>query len=324
MKKNPAQGGKPQKGKKGHRVLIDDLSLLPVLISPARDSRPKEKKTPSARCPFCPGGEELTPPTLVAFPDEDGWQIRVFKNLFPLLATDQKSETYGVHEVIVETPKHDAIFHKLPLRQISLALQAIRDRMRHHSSNPRLRSLMAFRNQGVRGGASLVHPHTQFVGLSWVPPRIANESEGFVRLAEQGRCPLCLGARDPLIIVEQDSFRAFSPHAPRFPRETWIAPVHHEPAFTTLKDSHLDDLASLLKKIMTSIGKLTSRAKRPFDYNLVFHTEPLDDDSGTFHAHIEILPRPESLAGFEIGSGLFVNPIPPEQSVSELREVLFS
>jgi UDPglucose--hexose-1-phosphate uridylyltransferase len=145
-------------------------------------------------------------------------------------------------------------------------------------------------------------------------------------MAEQGYCPLCLEPSDPLIIIEEDSFRAFSPLAPRFQRETWIAPVHHEPAFTNLKDREIDDLAALFKKVLSAIAKLHTGGEnpKPFEYNLVLHTEPLDDESGTFHTHIEILPRPEALAGFEIGSGMLVNPIPPEQTVSQLREILFT
>jgi len=306
-----------------YRVLRDSLSSSHVLISPGRCSRPKDAK---GKCPFCPGSEHLTPPTLFKLPEEGDWQVRVFANRYPFFPSNEDDEVYGIHEVIVETPKHDALLHQMSVQTISRAMRVIRDRMSHHGSNERLRALIAFRNEGLRGGASRKHPHTQLVGLSWLPPRLAKESEAFLNMAEQGRCPLCLAPTDPLIIVEEESFRAFSPPTPRFPHETWIAPVHHEPAFTNLKDAEIDDLAALLKKVLSAIAKLSSRGResKPFDYNLVLHTEPLDEEQGTFHTHIEILPRPEALAGFEIGSGLMVNPIAPEQSVSELREILFT
>ena len=309
-------------------LLRDTLGSSEVLISPGRDLRPKESEKEST-CPFCPGNEHLTPPTLFELPEgskDRGWEVRVFENRYPFFPQQKADEAYGIHEVIVESPDHDALFHRMPVKLVSRVMRVIRQRMRHHSSNERLCTLMAFRNEGFHAGASIKHPHTQLVGLSWVPPRLVQESEAFLNMAEQGYCPLCLEPSDPLIVIEEDSFRAFSPPVPRFPRETWIAPVHHEPAFTNLKNHEIDDLAALFKKVLSAIAKFSSEGKnpKPFEYNLVLHTEPLDDDSGTFHTHIEILPRPEALAGFEIGSGIVVNPIPPEQAVSELREILFA
>jgi len=313
--------------KKDYLLLRDSLGSSEVLISPGRYSRPKEtKQDAKGKCPFCPGAEHLTPPTLLKIPEKGDWKVRVFENRYPFFPEDENDETYGIHEVIVETPKHDALMHQMPVQTISRVMRVIRDRMSHHGSNERLRALMAFRNEGLRGGASRKHPHTQLVGLSWVPPRLVQESEAFLNMAEKGRCPLCLVTTDPLIIVEEESFRAFSPPTPRFPHETWIAPVHHEPAFANLKDKKIDDLAALFRKVLSALAQLSSRGRKssPFDYNLVLHTEPLNDESGTFHTHIEILPRYEALAGFEIGSGLMVNPIAPQQSVSELREILFT
>lgn len=318
--------------KKNYRVLKDNLGSAEVLISPGRDLRPKESEKEST-CPFCPGNEHLTPPTLLELPegskDKGGrgaWEVRVFENKHPFFPQQKADEAYGIHEVIVESPDHDAVFHRLPVKAISRIMRVIRQRISHHSSNEHLCALMAFRNQGFHAGASIKHPHTQLVGLSWVPPRLVQESEAFLNTAEQGYCPLCLEPSDPLIIIEENSFRAFSPPAPRFQRETWIAPVHHEPAFTNLKDREIDDLAALFKKVLSAIEKLSSDGKKdkPFEYNLVLHTEPLNEESGTFHTHLEILPRPEALAGFEIGSGMLVNPIPPEKAVSDLREILFA
>lgn len=317
-----------KKGSQSEPFLLEDsLTSTRVIYAPTRTKRPTDKthgKVPE-RCPFCRGAEHLTPPTLLALPDDKSWQVRVFKNLYPFTAQDIRQDTGGVQdaggvqEVIVETPEHDAKFHGLSIKSISLLLRAFRIRIRYHQDNPKLRSVTVFRNQGARGGASLVHPHSQLVGLSFIPPRLAIEQEGFLKLAEKGQCPLCLVKDDPLIIAEEGTFRAFSPGAPRFPREVWIAPVGHEPSFSELKDKELDDLAAVLKKILTGLEKLTS----PFDYNMVLHTEPVDDESGTFHTHLEILPRSEALAGFEMGSGLYVNPVVPGQTVAELREVIF-
>ncbi|MEA3311288.1 MAG: hypothetical protein U9Q76_03610 [candidate division WOR-3 bacterium] len=309
--------------KRDYLLLGDALGSSEVLISPGRCSRPKEtEQDAKGKCPFCPGAEQLTPPTLFRLPEKGNWEVRVFENRYPFFPEDENDETYGIHEVIVETPQHDALMHQMPVRTISRVMRVIRDRMSHHGSNERLRTLMAFRNEGLRGGASRKHPHTQLVGLSWVPPRLVQESEAFLNMAEKGYCPLCLEPSDPLIVIEEESFRAFSPLTPRFQRETWIAPVRHEPAFTNLKDKKIDDLAALFKKVLSALAKLSE--SELFEYNLVLHTEPLNDESGTFHTHIEILPRPEALAGFEIGSGLMVNPTAPQQSASELREILFT
>jgi UDPglucose--hexose-1-phosphate uridylyltransferase len=309
------------KGKRSGPLLGSDrLTAAGVLFAPDRSKRPRDNTRDKATesCPFCPGNEHLTPPTLLALPDTKSWQVRVFENLYPFIARGAGKDQAGIQEVIVETPEHDAEFRDLGVKNISLVLQAFRDRIRYHQDNSLLRSVMVFRNQGFRGGASLVHPHSQLVGLSFVPPRLAAEQEGFLRLAEKGWCPLCLDKGNPLIILEEGAFRVFSPDVPRFPREVWIAPAGHEPAFSELKNGELDDMASLLKKVLTGLKQLLT----PFDYNLVVHTEPFEDSSGTFHTHLEILPRSEALAGFEIGSGLYVNPVPPEQTVAELREAI--
>lgn len=313
---HPSGGGE-------YRIVTHPLLDVPVLVSPGRMSRPKDRGR-SKKCPFCPGNEALTPPTLYSVPEDKDWQIRVFSNLYPLVSSKSGSQSYGIHEIIVETPEHDALFHALPVGSISQVLKVIRDRMNFHSSNENLKALVAFRNEGLRGGASLVHPHTQLVGLAHTPPRLNYEGEGFISMAEKGRCPLCLEPSDPTIILEESSFRAFSPVAPRLPRETWIAPVQHEPSFMNLKECEIDDMAALLKKMLTAIAALQSPNERSFDYNLVLHTEPLDDESGTFHTHLEILPRPEALAGFELGTGLMVNPVEPGQAVSEIREMLIT
>lgn len=305
----------------GYRIVTHPLLEVPVLISPGRMSRPKDKGS-NKKCPFCQGGEALTPPTLYSVPEDKDWQIRVFSNLYPLVSPDPENRAYGIHEVIVETPQHDRLFHTMPVHSISRILKVIRDRMGCHSSNERLKALIAFRNEGLRGGASLVHPHTQLIGLAYIPPRLKQEGKGFMNMAEQGRCPLCLESSDPSIILEETSFRAFSPIAPRLPRETWLAPVHHEPSFVNLKEREIDDLAALLKKVLTAIAALQSPHERSFDYNLVLHTESLDDESGTFHTHVEILPRPEAMAGFELGTGLMINPIEPAQAVAEIRGML--
>lgn len=312
------------------RVQRDPLVSTPVLAVPGRAARPKDSaKKRNTGCPFCPGQESRTPPTLLSLPrDNDTWQVRVFENRYPIvipnLDTDIQ-EICGVHEIIVETPDHDVCLDRMPVRNIALLMQAIRSRMACHSRADRIAALVAFRNQGLRGGASLAHPHTQLVGLSIIPPRLAEEAEGFLREAEKGICPLCLATTELAItecriVAEEGSFRAFSPSVPRFPREIWIAPVHHEPSFVNLSDVELDDLSALLKQILKALSDFFD----PFDYNLVFHTEPLGDSSGTFHTHIEILPRAEPLAGFEIGTGMMVNPISSSQAVADLRGLLFS
>lgn len=305
----------------GFKVLKDGLTQ--VLLAPGREKRPSRADGEQTGCPFCPGNEHLTPPTLYQIPkDNERWHIRVFENLYPLFSADKKSQAYGIHEMVVETPKHESMLRELPVKDISLVMQTIRERMRHLSQDERLETVLAFRNQGLRGGASLAHPHTQLVGLSWIPPRLAAERDQFLDLADKGSCPLCMSASDPLIILEQDSFRAFSPSAPRFPYETWIAPVHHEPSFANLKDGEADDLAAVLRKVLSGMAKLGNEAGKPFCYNLVVHTEPLNDESGTFHLHLEVMPRFEALAGFELGTGTWVTTVEPEESAIGLRKAI--
>lgn len=316
--------------------LHDDLTGSEVLAASLREQRPTSAF--GSVCPFCPGSESMTPPALWQDidPVTQNWRIRIFENRFPILSRDQASGAHGVHEVIVETPRHDALLDDLSVSEISRIFMAIRSRMKFHKDNPALKVLFAFRNQGARGGASLAHPHSQLAGLSWIPDILASETRGFLAMAEQGTCPLCMEPANPLIVLEEGSMRAFSPRVPRFPREIWIAPVHHEPSFMDIKDTALDDLASLLKKILRALSAISEKGKptvspeesatilKGLSYNLVLHTEPLDDDSGTFHTHIEILPRPAAIAGFELGSGVMVNPVGASDSVSDLKEMLLS
>ncbi len=323
--------------RKDNKATFDSL-LNPdkVIVPPSnRSSRPRNIDKESTdnhnneeiqACPFCSGNEDMTPPTLLQIPEKGAWQVRVFKNLYPLLDTEMQDEKYGVHEVIVETPKHDALFHTLSVSAIAEVMRAVKERIAYHYQNPDIKAVIAFRNQGFRGGASLQHPHSQLVGLSWVPPTLQFESETFLNLAEKGYCPLCMNPGDSRIIVEADSSRAFSPIAPRFPYETWIAPLHHEPSFSNLSDVQIDDLAFLTRRVLNALQVLNSRirANKPFDYNIIIHTEPNNDDSGTFHTHIEIIPRFEAIAGFELGSGLLVNHVDTQQAISDLREILLS
>lgn len=265
----------------------------PVLFAPERATRPHAFSRDDAadeRCPFCPGHESDTPPEILRL-GGDPWRARVFPNKYPPIE--------GA-EVIVESPDHRARFEDLPHAEAIAQLYI--DRYRAHSEAA---YVAIFKNEGTRAGASIDHLHSQLVPLPFVPPRIARELEGFARAAS---CPLCTAAEH--LIAESDSFRWIAPHASSFSYQQWIVPKRHVGEMSALTGDEIAELASLLGRASSATTRLTA------SLNWTFMNFPR---SPAAHAYIEVLPRMTAVAGFELGTGTFVEIIDPARAAEVLR-----
>jgi UDPglucose--hexose-1-phosphate uridylyltransferase len=317
-----------------------------VIISTDRARRPSDfvresmPTRPSGRfCPFCPGNESKTPPEVLAYrngsgANEAGWSLRVVPNKFPVLRIEgdleregeglfDKMQGIGAHEVVVEAPEHVLSVTELPERSIEQILRAFRDRVNDLKNDKRLRYILLFKNQGEAAGATLEHTHSQLIALPVVPKRVQEELEGAKGYHDfKERCIFCDLIRQEAksgerVVIETDRFIVVEPYAARFPFETWILPKQHQSHFEDTDSRSFENLAWVLKSTLRKIDKVLERPP----YNLLIHTAPLQEPANAwFHWHIEIIPKLTRVAGFEWGTGFYINPTPPEESAQFLRE----
>lgn len=324
----------------------DPVSERWVIIATDRVRRPSDfvreslPATPSGRfCPFCPGNENKTPPEVLAYrsgsaANQPGWSLRVIPNKFPVLEIEGDLEREGVglfdrmngigaHEVVIEAPDHALSLSELSERSVEQTLWAFRDRVNDLKNDRRLRYVLLFKNQGALAGATLEHTHSQLIALPVVPKRVQEEVEVADRYYEsKERCLFCDLIRQETragtrVVTETDHFIVLEPYAPRFPFETWILPRQHRSHYEDTDQAQLKNLAWVLR---STLRKLEKTLERP-PYNLLIHTAPLQEPANPrYHWHIEIIPRLTRVAGFEWGTGFYINPTPPEESAKFLRD----
>jgi len=318
-----------------------------VIISTERGKRPSDfsgapkRRTESKLCPFCPGNESATPPEIMAFrpdslePNKPGWTLRVISNKYPALRIEgdlnregvgifDKMNGVGAHEVIIETPEHDKDLVDLNIKQMQDVIWAYRERAIDLKKDPRFRYILIFKNQGEAAGASLEHSHSQLIATPIVPKRVMEEVESASKYyGYKERCIFCDIIKqeisdDERVVIQNNSFISLEPFAPRFPFETWILPKKHIPAFEDIKKENIPELASIL---LETLQRLTKALNNP-PYNYVLHTSPVDNDyAEEYHCHIEIMPKLTRVAGFEWGTGFYINPTTPEDAAAYLREI---
>lgn len=316
-----------------------------VIISTERGRRPSDFRIEPVRalggnCVFCPGNESKTPPEILAgrgagsVVDGAGWSFRVVPNKFPALRIEGELEPsgeglydrmngVGAHEVVVESPDHGATLATLSVDAVADVLQAFRDRMLDLKKDPRFDYILVFKNHGAAAGASLEHPHSQLIATPIIPIMVSEELNGSGQyFGIKERCVWCdilhQERRDRRrLIVEANGFAAVAPFAPRFPFETWILPTRHRSAFEETAVEDLRGLAGILGEFLRRMDRVLQHP--PF--NFMLHTAPLREGSlEHFHWHLEIIPKLTNVAGFEWGSGFFINPVPPEDAAAALRE----
>jgi UDPglucose--hexose-1-phosphate uridylyltransferase len=327
-----------------------------VIIATERSKRPgsyqAEKdvsETPIDQCPFCLGHEAMTPPEIYAIreggsqPNKPGWKVRVVPNKYPALGIDVSLNKFGVgmfdamtgfgaHEVIIETPDHRREAKDQSIEEIVLWLRVIQDRVRDLHNDKRFRYILVFKNKGRAAGASLTHPHHQLIATPITVKRVKEELDGAkVYFTQKERCIFCDIIKEETekgerIVYENDVFIAFCPYAARFPFETWILPKYHCINFYDPKIvDNLRAMADIIKAVLLKFNK----ALNDPEYNYIIHSAPnmfprqgywltIGDD---FHWHIELFPRLVRTAGFEWGSGFYINPTPPEEAAKFMREL---
>lgn len=327
-----------------------------VIISTERGKRPADfihgegVKPPRLGhfCPFCEGNEDKTPPEISALrnpdtrPNSPGWQVRVVANKFPALRIEGNLGRRGVgmfdmmngigaHEVIIESPDHVKTLTDFELSHLKKVLSVYKERSLDLKKDERFKYILLFKNYGQDAGASLEHSHSQLIATSVTPKRIKEELHGAKWYFDyKQRCIFCdiinqeidYGVR----IVEVNSdFVAIAPFASRFPFEVWTLPRQHSPDFDRCSDEELMGLGKILRSILRRL----SQALNNPSYNFVFHVAPnrisrggywqtIDKD---YHWHMEIMPRIVKAGGFEWGTGFYINPTPPEEAATYLREL---
>jgi len=316
-----------------------------VVIATERALRPDQFKHESSAqvpiifdqaCPFCPGNEEHTPGELLRFPASRDWQVRVVPNKFSALSkqTEQNHNHeglhhsvsgYGLHEVVIESEMHNHFLAEQSLSAISNLLQTFKTRFIVMYEDPAIAHVTIFKNHGEDAGTSLIHPHSQIIGTPITPIQIRDRLDAGKRYFEDtGKCLMCATLADELaeqsrIIFDTTHFTTFIPFAALSPFHTWIFPKRHSACFADISDDEITELALHLKTILS---KLYSGLNNP-SYNFVLRSEsPRASEPECFHWYISIVPRLSRPAGFELGSGMYINTSIPEDSAAFLRNII--
>lgn len=317
-------------------IIATERSLRPIDYKFEKD----EKHSDLSKCPFEEGNENMTPPEILSYrkpntnKNDKGWWIRVVPNKYPALRIEGELEKRGVgmydmmngigaHEVVIETPNHFSEMDSLDIFQIEEIIWAWRDRVLDLKKDKRFKYILIFKNKGSQAGASLEHPHSQIIALPIVPIRVSQELNGAKEYYNfKDRCVFCDIIQQELnqkerLVEENHEFISIVPFAARFPFELWILPKKHSSDFINVTKADVHSLSIVLKR---SLKRLKLTLNDP-PFNLIIHTAPLDQyNLDYYHWHIEIMPRLTNVAGFEWGSGFYINPTKPEDCAKYLRE----
>ncbi|NIS73712.1 MAG: galactose-1-phosphate uridylyltransferase [Deltaproteobacteria bacterium] len=316
-----------------------------VIISSERAKRPHDfakvaVKRKGGLCPLCPGNERMTPQEVFAVrgdgssPNQPGWKIRVVPNKFPALMIEgdqgkgaegiyDRMNGIGAHEVILETPDHDKDMFDFDIKDVGNVIIAYRQRVVDLKQDARFKYVLIFKNHGQEAGASLEHSHSQLIALPIVPKRVSEEMVGgYNYFRFRDRCVYCdivdqeLSGKERMVDENAD-FVSVAPYAPRFPFETWIVPKEHRAIFESINDGEISSFAEILLLTLRRLNDVLSNP--PFNY--VIHASPFNvGEVEHYHWHLEIIPKLTKIAGFEFGSGFYINPTPPEEAARYLRE----
>jgi UDPglucose--hexose-1-phosphate uridylyltransferase len=316
-----------------------------VIISTERRKRPTDfhVERPSLIrqefCPFCEGRESMTPREVLAFrrngsaPNEAGWDVRVVPNKFPALQVEgnldregeglfDRMNGIGAHEVIIETPDHTKMLATMAEPEIERVLWAYRDRIADLKNDRRFRYILVFKNHGALAGATLEHSHSQLIALPIVPDVVREEVEGARRhFQAKERCVYCDIIRQEIssgsrVIHENADVVALSPYSPRFPFETWLLPKSHGARYEEASRQQYESLARMIKAVLLRMNRVLESPA----YNLIIHNSPFSEETSDFyHWHVELIPKLTRVAGFEWGTGFYINPTAPEEAAQVLR-----
>jgi UDPglucose--hexose-1-phosphate uridylyltransferase len=322
-----------------------------VIVAPERGKRPQrgpkkrsqvERKIPNwdSTCPFCPGNESETPGEVYRIPPADvsvEWAVRVVPNKFAALTPDgdttrieegpflRKMGGFGVHEVIIDSPSHNTLPALMSYENIEQVLLAYRHRYNDIKMNKEIRHITIFKNSGWAAGTSLAHPHSQLVATPIMTTYYHRKFDvAHDYYADMGRCLYCdliaweLQKGDQRIVAETGEFIVLHPYASHVPFETWILPKMHCASFGLFPTEYFSELSRVLKDTYYCIYVGLSNPA----YNLVIDsTTTYDENDPYYHWHIRIIPRLATIAGFEMGSGIYISTALPEDTAADMREI---
>ncbi len=316
-----------------------------VIISTERAKRPSDlvdesrvrtdtRPIYSEKCPFCTGNEAMTSePTLVK--SRGDFSVRVVPNKFPALTADRPPlrigddhhraiTGFGIHDVVIEGGTHNRTLALMSVEELEVYLDALRERSLQLARLKEIQYVICFKNHGVSAGASLEHPHSQIIGLPILPNLLrARMSDAMAYFEQEGCCVYCRMWRDETacgvrLIAESDLFASFIPYAALSPFHCWILPRLHHSQFFRISDEEITDLARILKE---TLARIYYGLNDP-DFNILFRMAPTYmGQLPWFHWYISLVPKVNRAAGFELGSGMFINPALPEASAQFLRQV---
>jgi UDPglucose--hexose-1-phosphate uridylyltransferase len=322
-----------------------------VIMAPDRAKRPQNipkkvlvKKLPKweKSCPFCPGNENQTPPEVLRLPassQNSDWEVRVVPNLYSALASDgeilrpetshlfRKRAGIGVHEVIIDTPVHNSAMALMPYDHVKNVLSAYQQRYNDLKQDRQLKFITIFKNHGWTSGTSLAHSHSQLVATPVIASYYHKEfdvaHEYYVDNAKCLYCDLITEELDKAdrIVTETKDFVVFHPYASHVPYETWIMPKEHCASFALTAPQQLSELAIALKDSLLCLY----RGLDDPDFNLMVDTATTEDEEDPYyHWRIRIMPRLTTIAGFEMGSGIRINTVLPEDTAKFMKRTVES
>jgi UDPglucose--hexose-1-phosphate uridylyltransferase len=309
-------------------TLVEERSTRPTDFAPRVSTIEAD---PSAPCPFCRGNEEATPPALVTMGIDGDWSLRVVPNRYPAFRGEDpmtvenlgpvftQAHASGVHEVLVYSPDHMVSWADLGDDAAVATMRALRDRFHAHADAKRIRYTQAIVNHGREAGASLSHPHGQLLGIPFVPGEILDEEAGFGRF--EGQCLLCATVEAEVsdgqrVVIDGTDVVVLCPFWAASPYELLIIPRTHESHLQRADD---DTLAATGLAVRDAL-MLVRRHLGDVAYNLVFHSAPHRHE-GMYHWHMHVWPKLATIAGFERGTGVMINIVPPELAADQLRRV---
>ncbi len=290
-----------------------------VIIAPKRAKRPHKilvkEDDQSVLCNFCPDQIEKESIVSKITNHENEWEVLVIDNKFPALTKDNP-RAFGKQEVVIETPEHNKEIHELPINHIEKIIDVYIERFNTLSKINGVRYVIVFKNEGGKAGASISHSHSQVVALPLLPPDIKEEYQSYSNYqVENGTCPYCdiinneSGKRR--VIWEDEHFFVVSPFASQYPYGAWFIPKRHFKTMNEMSAGEKKSLATAIKKLLAKLDTIDAA------YNYFFHNSVKGED---YHMHLKLEPRPNIWAGLELGTGVVINPIPPEDATKFYRD----
>ena len=315
-----------------------------VVIATERAKRPADYANSKAfkpplpdhisSCPFCPDNEHRTPKERYRLPDDGSWRVRVVENKYPALTGGEVSRAVngirrsvtgvGIHEVIIESRLHNISTALMELAHLQDVIRTYRERFILAHGDPRVDHVIIFKNHGEGAGTSLEHTHSQLIATPVVPVQFRERVWAAQQFFDNaGECLMCTILRQEReegvrVILDTEHFLTFIPYAALSPFHTWIFPKRHSASFSTISDEEIKDLAFHMK---TFLSKCFYGLENP-DYNYVIKSSrPRDRENEYCHWYLSVVPRVVETAGFEIGTGMFINTSVPERSAEFIRGV---